>query len=90
MLKKSQVLQPESFGFFSGLVEKIHKTGRLASRIRGPQQTDEDPNNSFWCCLPLGLLQGLHLFLGELDISPSGVFSLNFSIRAQIKYTQET
>lgn len=44
------------FGFFSGL---IGRRGRLASRIRDPQQTDEVPNNSFWCCLLLGLFLGL-------------------------------
>lgn len=43
-IKESQTLQPETFGFFSGLVGKIQR-GRLASRIRDPQQTDEVPNN---------------------------------------------
>lgn len=55
MRKDSQTLQSESFGFFSELVGKIQR-GRLASRIKGPQQTDEVPNNSFWCFLPPGLL----------------------------------
>lgn len=53
MIKQSQTL----FGFFSVL---MGRRGGLASKIRDPQQTDEVPNNSFWCCLLIGLLLGLN------------------------------
>lgn len=71
IIKESQTLQPEKCGFFSGLVGKIQR-GRLASRIRDPQQTDEVPTTRFGAVYHLACFWDPAQFLGEFGISHLG------------------